>query len=113
MAKPKMLSVETIARDPIKDAEGNEIGTFVDFMIDLEQNCIPYVIVSLKSRDGYVGIPWGVFTAGEKHSFILDVDSSILDSAPGFSEEKWPDVSTREYEENIYKHFGCPLCVKC
>ncbi|WP_406661477.1 PRC-barrel domain-containing protein [Methanolobus sp. ZRKC3] len=112
MTKPKMLSVETIARDPIKNAEGKEIGNFVDFMIDLEQNCIPYVIVSLKNRDGYVGIPWGLFKSGEKHSFILDVDSSMLDSAPNFSEDKWPDVCTREYQEKIYKHFCCPICLE-
>lgn len=109
MAKPKMLSVETIARDPIKNSEGKEIGNFIDFMIDLEQNSIPYVIVSLKNKEGYVGVPWGLFKLGEKHSFVLDVDSSTLDNAPSFSEDKWPDVCTREFEEKVYKHFGCPM----
>ncbi|MDG6244647.1 MAG: PRC-barrel domain-containing protein [Methanolobus sp.] len=109
MSNTEMLSVETIKRDPIKDESGNEIGTFIDFMIDIHRNGIPYVIISLKDRDGYVGVPWEIFNKGDGHYFIPDIEISKLKDAPGFPEDDWPDMKNREFAKSVYEHFECTL----
>ncbi|AEH61471.1 PRC-barrel domain protein [Methanosalsum zhilinae DSM 4017] len=106
MTKPEMLSAESIKKDPIKDSSGKEIGKFIDFMVDMEKNTIPYVIVSLNIREGYVGVPWEIFKKGDGHYFLPDVDNSKLMDAPGFPENEWPDVTIRDFEERVNEHFG-------
>ena len=106
MTKPEMLSVGTIIRDPIKDSSGKEVGKFVDFMVDMETNTIPYVIIALNYRDGYVGVPWEIFKKGDQHDFLVDVEVSKLMDAPGFPENEWPDVTKRDFAERVSKHFG-------
>ena len=52
-------------------------------------------------------IPWSALSVdtGEKQ-FILDVDKKLLERAPGFDKEHWPNMADRTWaaEVNTYYH---------
>jgi hypothetical protein len=51
--------------------------------------------------------PWNALTLNEaEHEFILDVDKSTLENAPGFDKDNWPDMSDPTWGNQIYSHYG-------
>lgn len=52
-------------------------------------------------------VPWKALTLvqDEKH-FLLDVDKEVLESAPGFDKDDWPDFSDPSWGRGIHDHYG-------
>ena len=38
--------------------------------------------------------------------FKLNVDRKVLESAPGFDKDNWPDMADSAWGYDIYKHYG-------
>src|SRR5262245_13131578 len=38
--------------------------------------------------------------------FILNVDRSVLENAPGFDKDNWPDIADPQFGTNVYRHYG-------
>jgi hypothetical protein len=52
-------------------------------------------------------VPWEalqVDTANKQ--FILNVDKGVLENAPGFDKDYWPDMADPTFGVSIYKHYG-------
>jgi hypothetical protein len=52
-------------------------------------------------------VPWDLLTVDEdeKH-FVLNVDRSLLENAPGFDKDNWPDMADRSFGTKIYGYYG-------
>lgn len=57
--------------------------------------------------DKYFAIPWNAlrFNLSEKHA-VLNLDKKLLENAPGFDKNNWPNMADSIWETNIYKHYG-------
>ena len=43
-------------------------------------------------------------TVNEK--IILDVDKEILENAPGFDKDNWPDITEHSWLVDVYNYYG-------
>jgi len=108
---PQVLSASTIMGDDVVNAEGENLGEIKELMIDLDAGQIAYAVLSF---GGFLGlgeklfaIPWAALSLdSEREVFVLNVDREVLEEAPGFDKDDWPQTWDREYMVEIYEYYG-------
>lgn len=110
---PRVLSATTIIGDKVSNTAGEQLGTIKELMIDLEGGLIAYAVLSfggiLGMGDKLFAIPWEAFTIDtDNHTFILNVDKEVLENAPGFDKDNWPDNAKYEagWLLGVYEYYG-------
>jgi sporulation protein YlmC with PRC-barrel domain len=106
---PDFLSAGTLKGDKVVDKAGKDIGKIEEFMIDLQDGKIGYVVVS---HGGFLGlgnklfaIPWEALSLRlHEHAFALNVSNETFDKAEGFDKDNWP--LTREELSRTYSYYG-------
>lgn len=109
--KPRMLSASTLTGDKVRSPQGEDLGKVEEFMLDLDEGRIAYVVLSmggvLGMGDRLLAIPWAALRLQpEEHAFVLDVDRDLLKNAEGFSKDRWPDGSDMDWLARVYRYFG-------
>jgi len=111
LEEPRVLSASTLAGDPVRNAAGEKLGRIEEFMTDLPTGRIGYAVLSfggfLGMGDKLFAIPWDALSLDtENHEFVLDVDKDVLEKAPGFDKNDWPDFADRAWGAGIYGYYG-------
>src|SRR5215472_13278682 len=92
------MAASTLAGDSVKNSAGEDLGKLDEIMIDIPTGRVAYAVLSfggfLRMGNRLFVVPWDVLGVDEdqKH-FILDVDKSHLENAPGFDKDNWPDMA--------------------
>jgi sporulation protein YlmC with PRC-barrel domain len=109
--KRHVMSCSTLARDPVVNTKGEDLGNVEDIMIHIDSGRVAYVVLSfggiLGIGDKLFAIPWEALTLDEdeKH-FVLDIDKEQLEKAPGFDKDYWPDMADPQFGSRIYTFYG-------
>lgn len=106
-----VLSASTLMDDPVRNSSGEDLGKIEDLMIDLDEGRIAYAVLSfggfLGMGDKLFAIPWSALKIdADQHAFVLDVDKEMLENAPGFDKDHWPDMADRRWGEHVYSYYG-------
>jgi hypothetical protein len=67
-------------------------------MLDIAQGKIEYVVLEyggfLGIGEKYLAIPYQALTLDtERHAFILNQSTEVLENAPGFDKDHWPETN--------------------
>ena len=111
MMHPNVLSSSSICSDQVKNAAGEDLGKIENLMIDLHSGRIAYAVLSfggfLKMGNKLFAIPWEALKVDSLNKkFILDVDKSRLENAPGFDKDNWPNMADPSFGSTLYRHYG-------
>lgn len=98
--KQRVSRASKIIGTSVKSPKGDELGEISDLVLDPETGQVAYVVVSFGGGSGggvkLFAIPWkALYWGGNKVHYILDFDSSIITSSPGFNAKHWPDSSNK------------------
>ena len=107
----RVLSAGSLAGDSVRNTAGENLGKIEEIMIDIPSGRVAYAVLSF---GGFLGmgnklfaVPWNAFTIDEENKeFILDVDKKILENAPGFDKDNWPDMANVDFGRQVYGHYG-------
>jgi sporulation protein YlmC with PRC-barrel domain len=107
----RVLSAGSLAGDSVRNTAGESLGKIEEIMIDIPNGRVAYAVLSF---GGFLGmgnklfaVPWNAFTIDEENKeFILDVDKKILENAPGFDKDNWPDMANPDFGKQVYGHYG-------
>jgi len=107
----RVLSAKTLSGDHVRNAEGEDLGTIEEIMLDVPTGRIAYAVLSF---GGFLGmgnklfaLPWQALQLDERnHEFILNVDKKRLENAPGFDKENWPDMADPTYGSKVFSYYG-------
>ncbi|MBK5278517.1 MAG: PRC-barrel domain-containing protein [Bacteroidia bacterium] len=102
-----VLTATSIIGDKVENTTGEDIGKIKDIMINLHDGKIEYAIIEF---GGFLGvgeklfaIPFAALKLNTKEQyFILDVEKSFLEKAPGFNPEHWPETNSHFFDVNSY-----------
>lgn len=99
--RPTALSASTLIGDDVKNSAGEDLGQIEDIMIDIDTGRIAYAVLSfggfLGIGDKLFAVPWGAMTLDlEDKAFILDVNKEMLEDAPGFDKDNWPETVSED-----------------
>ncbi len=108
---PQILSTSSLSKDNVRNAEGKKLGDIKDFMVDLDSGNIIYAVLSfggfLGMGDKLFAVPWEALSVDEDNErFVMDIDKSVLENAPGFDKNDWPSSPNREFINRVYTHYG-------
>jgi sporulation protein YlmC with PRC-barrel domain len=113
--KPQALSATTIIGDEVHNYEGESLGKIEDLMIDINTGQIAYVILSFGGMLGIgnklFAVPWpSLRLNAEEKVFEMNADKELLQEAPGFDKDDWPEI--RETEDtwlvSIFEYYEQP-----
>jgi sporulation protein YlmC with PRC-barrel domain len=107
----RVLSAGSLAGDRVRNSAGEDLGKIEEIMIDVPSGRVGYAVLSF---GGFLGlgnklfaVPWDAFTIDEaEKQFILNVDKKVLEDAPGFDKDNWPDMADPDFGSQIYGHYG-------
>ncbi|MEP6675305.1 MAG: PRC-barrel domain-containing protein [Ferruginibacter sp.] len=104
----KFLTASSIIGDKVHDEKDEPMGKIMDIMVDISSGKIDYVVIEF---GGFLGINMKCFAIPfqllevnpEKKMFVFRGKKEMLQDAPGFDPEHWPD--TNFHHEETYWHF--------
>jgi sporulation protein YlmC with PRC-barrel domain len=107
----RVLAASTLTGDKVRNSAGDDLGSVDDIMIDIPEGRIAYVVLSFGGVLGIgnklFAVPWDILRVDEDEKcFILNVDKHVLETAPGFDKDNWPDMANTEFASRVYGHFG-------
>src|SRR5450432_4544107 len=84
----RVLAASTLAGDSVRNAAGEDLGKLDELMIDIPSGRVAYAVLSfggvMRMGNKLFAVPWNALRIDEDEKcFILDVDKSTLESAPG------------------------------
>ena len=88
-----------------------DLGKIEHLMIDLDSGRVAYAVLSfggfLGMGDKLFAIPWSSLTVDTvEKRFVLNVDKSLLERAPGFDKDHWPNMADRTWGNSVYSYYG-------
>jgi sporulation protein YlmC with PRC-barrel domain len=107
----RVLAASTLAGDKVKNPAGDDLGKVDELMIDIPSGKVAYAVLSfggiLGMGNKLFAIPWSALKVDEdKKCFILDMDKTQLENAPGFDKSNWPDMADNTWGSEVYKYYG-------
>ena len=99
----------------VKSAQGDEIGTVKDIVLDRNTGCLAYTVVSTSgggdTRVGgggkMVAVPWAVYSpSSDLNVLTVTVDRDRIYNAPVFDYARIDEYSRPEYITNVYSYYG-------
>src|SRR6202140_1093622 len=91
----RVLAASTLAGNSVRNSAGEDLGKVDEIMIDIPSGRVAYAVLSfggvLRMGNKLFAVPWSALRVDEDEKcFLLDVDKTTLESAPGFDQDHWP-----------------------
>jgi len=95
----RFLTALSIIGDKVVNPQDEKLGSIKDIMIDINSGKIEYIVIEL---GGFLGIGEKFFAIPFSHlkldsiheRFVLRHTKEILEKAPGFNKDHWPESNT-------------------
>ena len=99
------LTASSIIGDKVTNASGEHLGTIKDIMINLSGGKIEYVIIELGGFLGigekYFALPYPLLKVnGKNQEFTLNQTKAVLEKAPGFDKDHWPETNSHQFDHS-------------
>ena len=96
--------------DKVYNAEDEHMGHIKDLMIDVTSGRIEYVVVEFGGFLGigvkYFALPFHLLRVDtEKKRIVFNLKKEMLENAPGFDIEHWPQTNIHFEESGTYWSF--------
>jgi sporulation protein YlmC with PRC-barrel domain len=106
-----VLSGSSLKGDKVVNYKGEDLGKIEEIMIDLDRGRVAYAVLSfggfLGLGDKLFAIPWQAITVDTaKKQLILNADRALLEKAPGFDKDNWPDMADLSLGTTLYGYYG-------
>lgn len=111
-----LTSASSLTGHDVVNRAGDTLGEVQEIMLDLAHGTIAYAVMR---SGGFLGIgerlfaiPWRALQLdAERKAFVLDVDKSHFDKAPGFETTHWPTQLNggEAWHRDVHDHYGTPV----
>lgn len=110
LTSDKSVRASQLMNQAIYNAEGNQIGSIKDLVLDVKTGEVRYVAVSfggfLGFGDKLFAMPWKSFETRRSEDFgwyylQASVNEEMMKEAPGFDQNNWPDFSDERVTERV------------
>jgi PRC-barrel domain len=102
---------KSIIGSNVVNQQNEDLGKIEDLVIDTSAGRIAYAVLSfggfLGLGDKYFAIPWEAFRLdiSDKRA-VLNVDRRLLENAPGFEKDNWPNMADTAWGGQVFSHYG-------
>jgi sporulation protein YlmC with PRC-barrel domain len=108
---PRLMGADTLMGEDVYNCPGEDLGDIKEFMIDMQSGQIAYAVLSFGGILGIgnklFAVPWQALELDTSNKrFILDINKDRLENAPGFDQDRWPDMASTEFGSQIHGFYG-------
>lgn len=108
---PVVLSAGTLTGDPVVNEAGEHLGKLEEIMLDLDSGRVAYAVISFGGIMGLgeklFAIPWQALRVDtDAHAVVVNVAKDLLEQAPGFDKDHWPDTSEHAWLTDVFQYYG-------
>jgi len=108
---PYLMGADTLVGNDVYNRDSQDLGDIREIMLDMRTGRVSYAVLSFGGFLGVGGklfaVPWDALKLDtENKRFVLDVDKTRLQGAPGFDKSRWPDMADVTWEESIHAYYG-------
>jgi sporulation protein YlmC with PRC-barrel domain len=108
--KGRYLTASSLVGDKVVNPVGENLGEIKEIMLDLETGKIDYFVIEFGGFLGlgvkYFAIPFRLLKLDASNKrFIFEHAREILEKAPGFDMDHWPDTNLHFDEVHSYWRF--------
>lgn len=108
---PALMGASSLIGDKVRNRQAENLGEIKEIMLDTSSGAVSYAVLSfggfLGMGDKLFAVPWEALTLDtQNRCFVLNVEKTRLQDAPGFDKNKWPDMSDPSWTEQIKKYYG-------
>ncbi len=94
----RYLTASSIIGDKVRNGKDEHLGEIKDIMLDIQTGKIDYLVVEFGGFLGigvkYFAIPFRLIRVdADRKLFIFDQPREVLEQAPGFDMDHWPDTN--------------------
>ncbi|MEM6325721.1 MAG: PRC-barrel domain-containing protein [Bacteroidota bacterium] len=105
------LSASSLIGTDVRNRTGEPLGEIKDLMIDVPTGRVSYAVLDfggfLGIGNSYFAVPLEAFRPDtQEERLVLDVDKALLENAPGFDKDNWPQTSNDDFVRTVYEHYG-------
>lgn len=108
---PALMGADTLIGDSVVNGQDESLGDIKEIMIDMRSGQVAYAVLSF---GGFLGmgtklfaVPWQALHLDTVNKrFVLNVDKSRLQNAPGFNPDAWPDMSDVSWSNEVHSFYG-------
>jgi sporulation protein YlmC with PRC-barrel domain len=107
---PSLMGADTLIGENVCNTNGEDLGGIKEIMLDMRTGKIAYAVLSFGGMMGLgeklFAVPWQrLHLDTTRQRFVLDIEKSRLQNAPGFDKESWPDMSDPHWTRQIDKFY--------
>lgn len=108
---PHLMGAETLIGNSVANKLGENLGDIKEIMLDMRTGHVSYAVLEF---GGFLGlgsklfaVPWSALTLDTiEKRFVLDANKELLENAPGFEKDNWPDMADAMWEKDIHDFYG-------
>ncbi len=106
----RYLTASSLEGDKVVNSLGEHLGEIKEIMLDLESGKIDYIVVEFGGFLGlgvkYFAIPFRLIKLdAANRRFVFEQTREVLEKAPGFDMDHWPDTNLHFDEVHSYWRF--------
>ena len=106
----KYLAASSIIGDKVQNKQGEHLGEIKEIMLNTKTGQIEYYVIEfggfLGIGEKYFAIPFGLLTIDPlKQLYVFDQKKEMLENAPGFDKEHWPETNIHYYNADQHWSF--------
>ena len=108
---PRLMGADTLIGNDVCNQNGDDLGDIKEIMLDVSSGRISYAVLSfggfLSMGEKLFAVPWSALKLDTVNKrFTLNIDKTRLESAPGFDQDKWPNMADSEWAAGIHAYYG-------
>jgi sporulation protein YlmC with PRC-barrel domain len=101
---------EVVGRKVV-NTQGENLGKVEEVMIDAVPGRVAYAVLSfggfLGVGDKLFAVPWKSLNYDpQQEAFVINADKRLLEKAPGFDKNSWPDLADTNWRASIYSYYN-------
>ncbi|CAN5671449.1 PRC-barrel domain-containing protein [soil metagenome] len=108
---PELMGADTLVGNDVYNQQDEDLGDIKEIMLDVASGRIAYAVLSYGGLLGMgaklFAVPWSALKLDSANKrFVLNVDKSRLENAPGFDKDNWPNMADATWEQSIHAYYG-------
>jgi uncharacterized protein YjbJ (UPF0337 family)/sporulation protein YlmC with PRC-barrel domain len=109
--RPISVGASKLTGDDVRNHDGEKLGHIEEIVIAIEGGHVAYAVLAsggfLGLGDKYFAVPWDMLTVDpESEEIVVDISKDSLRNAPGLDKDHWPDISNRDWMDEVYRSYG-------
>jgi sporulation protein YlmC with PRC-barrel domain len=107
---PRLMGADTLLGNDVYNENNEDLGDIKEIMLDMTNGQISYAVLSyggfLGMGEKLFAVPWDALKLDTVHKrFVLNVDKTRLENAPGFDKDHWPDMADQHWKDEISEFY--------